>query len=256
MSNDQKIALVTGAARRIGQTLALALAQRGWDILVHYASSTQEAWQTLEAIRQLGRRAESLCADLSDETQVRNIIPRCVALMGVPRCVINNASLFEYDQASDFSYALLDVHMRINLAAPIVLARDVHQALLAHGMTQDSPGVVVNLLDQKLFNYNPDFLSYTLSKAGLQAATTLLAQALAPHMRVVGVAPGITLISGAQSQENFEHAHAQTPLRRSSTLEDIAQAVCFAVENRALTGTTLIVDGGQHLQASSRDVQF
>jgi NAD(P)-dependent dehydrogenase (short-subunit alcohol dehydrogenase family) len=115
---------------------------------------------------------------------------------------------------------------------------------------------VVNLLDQKLFNLNPDFLSYTLSKAALQSATTMLAQALAPKVRVVGVAPGITLVSGDQTAEGFANAHTMTPLGRSSTAEDVAASVCFVAECRAITGTTLLVDGGQHLIPLQRDVMF
>jgi NAD(P)-dependent dehydrogenase (short-subunit alcohol dehydrogenase family) len=141
--------------------------------------------------------------------------------------------------------------MHANVAAPVLLA----QAL--HDITPDgAQAVVVNLLDQKLHNLNPDFLSYTLSKAALQAATTMLAQALAPKVRVVGVAPGITLQSGDQTSEGFAKAHKVTPLGRSSTPEDIAAAVCYLAEAGAVTGATLVVDGGQHLMPLPRDVMF
>jgi NAD(P)-dependent dehydrogenase (short-subunit alcohol dehydrogenase family) len=136
-----------------------------------------------------------------------------------------------------------------------MLAKTLHARLAARGSNAPQ-GVVVNLLDQKLFNPNPDFLSYTLSKSALHFATTVLAQALAPTLRVVGIAPGITLPSGGQSQEEFEAAHRLTPLGRSSTPEDIALAVLFALQNRAITGSTLLVDGGQHLVATPRDVMF
>jgi NAD(P)-dependent dehydrogenase (short-subunit alcohol dehydrogenase family) len=166
-------------------------------------------------------------------------------------CVVNNAALFDYDSAADFSSVRLDAHMHINLAAPVLLAQALHAA------TPDgAQAVVINLLDQKLFNPNPDFLSYTLSKAALQCATTLLAQALAPKLRVVGIAPGISLVSGAQSEAGFAAAHAATPLGKSSTPEDIAAAVCFLAEASAITGTTLLVDGGQHLLPLQRDVMF
>ncbi len=141
--------------------------------------------------------------------------------------------------------------MAINLAAPVLLAQ-----ALAVQLPAGRQGVVINLLDQKLFNPNPDFLSYTLSKAALREATTLLAQALAPGVRVVGVAPGITLVSGEQSDAGFAAAHTRTPLGRSSTPEDVAQAVVFAARAQAVTGTTLLVDGGQHLVPSERDVMF
>jgi NAD(P)-dependent dehydrogenase (short-subunit alcohol dehydrogenase family) len=247
----RKTALVTGAARRIGRALAFALAQRGWDVVVHYRHSADEARETVAHIEAGGQRAVALHCDLSDEAAVRALIRRACAALGPVSCVVNNASLFEYDSAADFSQASLDAHMHANLMAPILLAQALHAA------TPDgAQAVVVNLLDQKLFNLNPDFLSYTLSKAALHSATTMLAQALAPKVRVVGVAPGITLVSGEQSQANFAQAHAATPLGRSSTPEDIAAAVCFAAEAPAITGTTLLVDGGQHLIPLQRDVMF
>ncbi len=141
--------------------------------------------------------------------------------------------------------------MRVNLAAPLLLAQALHRSL-----ARGRHGVVINILDQKLFNPNPDFLSYTLSKAALLSATTLLAQALAPKLRVVGIAPGISLPSGGQSRREFEKAHARTPLGRSSTPDDIASAVCFVAEARAITGSVLLVDGGQHLVPTARDVMF
>ncbi|MYN46466.1 SDR family oxidoreductase [Pseudoduganella sp. FT93W] len=245
------VALVTGAGRRIGRVIALALARAGWDIAVHYRSSAGEAHQLVDEITALGRRAVALQADLADEAAVRTLVPACVTALGSLRCVVNNASLFEYDSAADFSIRMLDAHMHANLAAPILLA----QAL--HGVTDaGQQAVVINLLDQKLYNLNPDFLSYTLSKAALHTATTMLAQQLAPKVRVVGVAPGITMLSGDQTEAGFASAHQQTPLGRSSTPEDIADSVVYAASARALTGTTLLVDGGQHLMPLPRDVMF
>ncbi len=141
--------------------------------------------------------------------------------------------------------------MHANLAAPLLLAQALHAATPA-----GSQSVVINLLDQKLYNPNPDFLSYTLSKAALLSATTLLAQALAPLVRVVGVAPGITLMSGEQTAGEFEQAHRVTPLGKSSTPEDVAATVCFVASASAITGTTILVDGGQHLIPLQRDVMF
>jgi len=256
MSTDKqtslkKTALVTGAAKRIGRTIALALAQGGWDVVVHYSRSESEAQATVADISALGRRAIALQCDLADEAAVKTLLSRATAQLGPISCVVNNASLFEYDSAADFSAATLDAHMHTNLAAPILLAQALHQAT-----PEGAQAVVVNLLDQKLFNLNPDFLSYTLSKAALHTATTMLAQALAPKVRVVGVAPGITLVSGDQSEAEFERAHQVTPLGRSSTPDDIAHAVRFVVEAQAMTGTTLLVDGGQHLIPLQRDVMF
>ena len=168
---------------------------------------------------------------------------------------VNSASLFEHDTAQTFGYALLARHLRSNTAAPIVLAQALHAHLQSRAAAGEAnvQGAVVNLLDQKLWNPNPDFLSYTLSKAALEAAGTLLALELAPRVRVVGVAPGLTLTSHLLPPERFEQLHTLSPLGRSSTPEDVASAVRFALENRSLTGTTLLVDGGQHLMKFERD---
>jgi NAD(P)-dependent dehydrogenase (short-subunit alcohol dehydrogenase family) len=250
-TNCRKVALVTGAAKRIGRHIALALAQKGWDVAVHYRHSESEAKATVRDIEATGQRAVALACDLSDEAAVKGLLPRVAAALGPVSCVVNSASLFEYDSASDFSTARLDRHMHVNLSAPILLAQALHAAT-----AEDSQAVVINLLDQKLFNLNPDFLSYTLSKAALQSATIMLAQALAPKVRVVGIAPGITMRSGSQTVEEFEKAHAVTPLGRSSTPDDIAATVCFVAASPAITGTTLLVDGGQHLIPLQRDVMF
>lgn len=245
------VALVTGAARRIGREIALALARDGWDVAVHYATSRDEALQTVADIEQLGRRAVAVNRDLTVEAGVKSLLAECAHELGPVTCVVNSASLFEHDDAASFSSDRLVRTMRTNVAAPVLLAQALRDQLPV-----DSRGVVINLLDQKLSNPNPDFLSYTLSKAALQEATTLLAMALAPAVRVVGVAPGLTMVSGDQTPEGFERAHTRTPLGRSSTPADIAQAVVFLAKAGAVTGTTLLVDGGQHLIPSDRDVMF
>ena len=170
--------------------------------------------------------------------------------------VVHNASLFEYDDWSSFSYDSMERHWRANTAPAIVLARALHAHLGARGSVPEARGCVIHLLDQKLWNLNPDYLSYTLSKAALEAATSLLAQALAPRVRVAGVAPGVTLLSGEMNDGEFAQAHVMTPLERSSTPADVARAVRFLIESPAITGTTLLVDGGQHLSAQPRDVMF
>ena len=247
----RRVALVTGAGRRLGRAIALGLAGAGWDIAVHYRHSERDALETADAIRALGRRAALLACDLDDEAAVRLLPARAAEALGPLTCIVNNASLFEYDSATTFSPGLLTALMRTNLAAPLLLAQALYAAT-----PENSQAVVINLLDQKLYNLNPDFLSYTLSKAALDAATKMLAQALAPRVRLVGVAPGITLVSGDQSEDGFRQAHSVTPLGRSSTPQDIADAVVYAASARALTGTTLVVDGGQHLVPLARDVMF
>lgn len=250
-NTEARVALVTGGAKRIGRHIALTMAQQGWDIVVHFGTSATDAASVVQEIQSLGRRAIALQCDLADEAATRALLPQAIAAMGAVHCVVNNASLFAEDSASSFTYAALDRHMHANLGAPLILAQALHAAT-----AEGQQACVINLLDQKLFNLNPDFLSYTLSKAALQCATTTLAQALAPRVRVVGIAPGITMVSGHQSEADFQQAHQVTPLGRSSTPEDIARTVCFVADSPAMTGTTLLVDGGQHLIPLRRDVMF
>ena len=249
MSIPERTVLVTGSAKRLGREIALALAQAGWQVAVHYRGSQDEAMLTVADCEQLGVSAAAFEADLADEAAVRALLPRVVAHFGQIDAVVNSAALFEQDSAASFGHVAMERHLRVNTAAPILLA----QALHAHVQERAGDGVVVNLLDQKLWNQNPDFLSYTLSKAALEAANTMLAMALAPDVRVVGVAPGLTLTSNYLSPEKFEALHKLSPLGRSSTPEDVAGAVKFALENQSITGTTLLVDGGQHLLRFSRD---
>ncbi len=254
-NEDPPVVLVTGAAQRIGRHIALALAATGWRVAVHYRSAAAAAAQTVATIEAGGGRAAAFAADLAEEAACQALVPAVQAAFGRIDAVVNNASLFEYDSVEDFSFAAMDRHWRANVAPAIVLARALHGCVTAPGAPVGA-GVVVNLLDQKLWNPNPDYLSYTLSKAALEAATTLLAQALAPRVRVCGVAPGVTLLSGAMSGDEFDASHRMTPLQRSSTPHDVARTVRFLLESPAITGTTLLVDGGQHLQSQPRDVMF
>jgi NAD(P)-dependent dehydrogenase (short-subunit alcohol dehydrogenase family) len=252
-SRGARVALITGAAQRIGRAMALHLASHGWRVAVHYRHSAAQAAQTVADIcaHAGAGAAQAFAADLADESACEALPDAVVAAMGRLDAVVNNASLFDYDTIHSFTTLNLDRHWRANTAPALILARALHR-LLAPGAT----GVVVNLLDQKLSNPNPDHLSYTLSKAALQAATTVLAQALAPRVRVCGLAPGVTLLSGDMTTQEFADAHQMTPLGRSSTAEDLAHAVRFLLDSPAITGTTLVVDGGQHLQAQPRDVLF
>ncbi len=250
--SSRSVVLVTGAARRIGRSIALDLAAHGYDVAVHCHASVTEAQATAAMLRELGARAEVFVADLADEAACNALVPRVAAHFGRVDAVVNNASLFEHDDVASFSFDAMARHWQANTAPAIVLSRSLH----ALGARSEDPGVVVNLLDQKLWNPNPDHLSYTLSKAALQAATTMLAMALAPRLRVCAVAPGVTLLSGPMADDEFAAAHRMTPLQRSSTPDDVARAVRFLIESPAITGTTLLVDGGQHLQSQSRDVMF
>jgi NAD(P)-dependent dehydrogenase (short-subunit alcohol dehydrogenase family) len=252
------VVLVTGAALRLGREIALALATGGWRVAVHYRSSEEDAIKTVADCARLAGAAAHFCCDLEDEAAVRGLLPQVVAHFGQVDAVVNNASTFEHDSAANFSFAALEKHMRSNAGAAIVLAQALHAHALARQATgaateQTGRFAVVNLLDQKLWNQNPDFFSYTLSKAALEAANTMLAMALAPQLRVVGVAPGLTLTSHLLSEEKFAALHTLSPLGRSSSAADVAATVKFALENTSITGTTLLVDGGQHLMKFERD---
>jgi NAD(P)-dependent dehydrogenase (short-subunit alcohol dehydrogenase family) len=247
---SSRIVLITGAARRIGRALALGFAARGWDVAVHYGASREEADEVVAEI-------VALHAELGDEAQVERLLPDCIAALGRPACIVNNASRFEEDTAHNVGYDLLLKLTAMNLGAPLVLARMLFDATPEAARTDESQrSVVINVLDQKLYNMNPDYLSYTLLKAALQTATVALAQALAPKVRVVGLAPGLTLQSGDQTPGGFEAAHRTTPLGRASRPEDIVAAALYLADAAGVTGTTLVVDGGQHLLPLPRDVMF
>jgi NAD(P)-dependent dehydrogenase (short-subunit alcohol dehydrogenase family) len=249
--------LVTGAARRLGREIALALAAAGWRVAVHYRSSLDDASKTVADCAALTGGAAAFIANLDDEMAVRGLLPSVVQAMGHVDAVVNSASTFEHDTNASFSFAAMEKHMRSNAGAAILIGQALHTHI-AHRLQDARPavgprGVVINLLDQKLWNQNPDFFSYTLSKAALEAANTMLALALSPLLRVVGVAPGLTLTSHLLSDAKFEALHKLSPLGRSSTAQDVASTVLFALQNQSITGTTLLVDGGQHLMRFERD---
>ena len=246
------VVLVTGSARRLGRAIALHLAANGFDLALHYRQSRADAEATLAEARAAGVNAFAFGADLADEAACRALVPEVVDHFKRLDGVVNNASVFEYDAPQSFGHAAMEKHWRANTAPAVLLA----QALYEHLVGDSRVGCVVNLLDQKLWNLNPDYFAYTLSKAALQAATVMLAQALAPTVRVCGVAPGVTLTSGPMSDSEFAQAHTLTPLQRSSTPDDVARAVRYLLEAPAVTGSTLLVDGGQHLQPQPRDVLF
>lgn len=243
--------LITGAGKRIGAGIALALAADGWFVHVHYNTSQREAEETAAAIGAAGGRCATIQADLADAEAVAGLIARC-AQDGPPlTCLINNASRFERDHASDMSIADWDLNQAINLRAPTFLARD-----LAAQLPDGESGCVINLLDNKVFGLNPDYFSYTVGKHGLLGVTKMLAMALAPRVRVCAIAPGITLISGDQTQEDFARTHHKNPLGRGCSVEEIAEAAKFILAAPSMTGRTIVLDGGQSLQRAPRDVAF
>ncbi|AIY39531.1 FolM Alternative dihydrofolate reductase 1 [Collimonas arenae] len=197
----------------------------------------------MQECQALGAQAVAVGCRLNQESQISTLLPRVAAALGEVRCIVNNDSHVEQDSPAAFSSAGLARHMQGNLAAPLQLAQELYAAMLK---TPGAQAVVINLLDQKLFNPQPDFLSYTLSKAALHSATTLLAQAFAPQVRVVGIAPALAVTDAGGQTLALQAANP-------ATLEDIAATVCFVAASSAITGSTLLVDGGQHLQTHPRD---
>ena len=256
-NSESRVVLVTGAGKRLGREIALACARGGWQVAVHYRGSESDATETVALCADSApanpTKHLKFQADLADEAATRALAEQVISQMGRLDAVVNSAALFEHDAPDTFSYAAMQKHLASNTGAAILLAQALHAHVKSAGRMGESTGVVVNMLDQKLWNQNPDFLSYTLSKAALEAANTMLAIGLAPQVRVVGVAPGLTLTSHMLSQEKFKALHSLSPLGRSSTPEDVCAAVLFALTNSSITGTTLLVDGGQHLMKFERD---
>lgn len=248
---DRPVAIVTGGAQRIGRQIACTLAENGWNIALHYRSSQQAASDTHRDLTAIGGRHSMLRADLCNEEATRALFSDSVNALGRVDAVINNAAIFDYDDAATFRTSSMLAHMLPNLGAPLILAQELHRHILERG--PEHRGVVVNLLDQKLSNPNPDFLSYTLSKSALKTATSLIAKSLAPRVRVVGVSPGLTLPSHLQTEEAFDKTHRLAPLGQASTPIDIARAVLFLLQSPSITGIDLAVDGGQHLVGTDRD---
>lgn len=239
---EQKIALVTGAAKRIGNAIALDLARSGYDVAIHYGDSRKEAEETVAEIEALGRRAVALCADLTCEDQVQDLVPRAVAALGGVTLLVNNASAFEPDDWASATRESWDLHMEANLRAPFVLMQQFAKAL-----TPDTNGAVINMIDQRVWNLPPHYLTYTLAKAGLWTLTQTMAQALAPRIRVNGIGPGPTLPNVRQEQADFDAQWQQVPLRRQTTTEDICTAVRFLLSAKSMTGQMIALDGGEHL---------
>jgi len=242
------IALVTGAAKRIGRTIALDLAAAGWAIAVHHNRSGAEAAEVVAEIEALGGRAVALQADLENPAAVTALVPACVGAIGAPSLLVNNASLFLPDEIGTLETILWDRHQAINLRAPVMLA----QALAAH-LPGSVVGNVINIVDERVWKPTPQFFSYAISKAGLYEATIMLAQALAPRVRVNAIGPGPTAQSIHQTAEEFAKQTDALPLGHGATPQDIAAGVRFLISAGAMTGQMIALDGGQHLAWRSVD---
>ena len=237
-----RAALVTGAAKRIGRAIALDLARHGWAVAVHYHHSAAEAAALVREIEAGGGRAVALPADLAREAHTHALIARAVEALGPLTCLVNNASLFEMDKIETVTRASWDAHMETNLRAPMVLSQG-----FAGQLPAGAQGNIVSMLDQRVWNLTPYFLSYTVAKTGLWTLTRTLALALAPRIRVNGIGPGPTLPSPRQSAEQFAEQCRATPLGRGTTLEEICAAVQYILNASAMTGQMIALDGGQHL---------
>ncbi|BDG74224.1 SDR family oxidoreductase [Roseomonas fluvialis] len=242
-STIPRAALVTGGAKRLGRAMALALAEAGFDVAIHYGTSATEAEGTVAEIVALGRRAVALRADLAREAEVTALMPAATAALGPIGVLVNNASTFERDEWHDATRDSWDMHVEPNLRAPFVLAQGFARALPGQ-----AEGVVVNLLDQRVWSLTPHFVSYTVSKAGLWALTQSLALALAPRIRVNGIGPGPALPSPRQSREQFDRQCASVPLQRGTSPDEVARALMAILALPSMTGQMIALDGGQHMQ--------
>lgn len=245
-------ALVTGAGKRLGRAMALKLATEGYDVAVHYGHSSAAATEVAQEIRAMGRQAITLQADLLSQEATRDLLPRAVAGLGGPiTCLVNNASIFEPDQLQSATTTSWDRAFDSNLRAPFFLT----QAMAAQPVPLQNDaagepqawGLVVNMIDQKVRNLSPDFMSYTLAKSALWTLTQTAAQALAPKLRVNGIGPGPTLANSHQSDEDFAKQRAATLLQRGVDPTDITAALGYLLAARAVTGQLICVDAGEHL---------
>jgi NAD(P)-dependent dehydrogenase (short-subunit alcohol dehydrogenase family) len=233
--------MITGAAKRFGRAIALDLAKHGWDVVIHYNASQDEAQQTAAEVRALGVNAQLVQADLAREDEVATLVDRA----GPLDALINNASIFEYDDWQSATRQSWDRHMEINLRAPFVLS----QAFARQGGR-----AIVNIIDQRVLKPTPQFMTYSLTRAGLHWLTKTLAQGLAPKVRVNAVAPGPSFIGARQDEAGYQKQRAATPLGVGASVEDLTGAVRYLLESKTVTGEMIAVDGGQHLAWKTADV--
>jgi len=245
--------LITGGAHRLGQALVRHFAKAGWQVWCHYSRSETAAKALQAKLGEKGHTLHLVQADLSQQDQVLGMMAHIQSQCPGLRAIVNNASLFEPDQGLDFDPNLTRQQMDVNLMAPMLLARELARQQAAQPSSDAS---VIHILDQKVFNLNPDYFSYTVSKLALERAVALQAQALAPHVRVCGVAPGLLYPSGPQDADNFARASQVNLLRRPINPDDVAATCVFLAQTASINGTTLCVDNGQHLIPLARDVMF
>lgn len=240
--NTLRVALITGAARRIGRALAFDLSSAGWTIAIHYRKSASDAETLARGVEERGGRAKTFRADLVDPEAPSALMAEVVRGLGPPLVLINNASEFLPDTIQSLDAKTWDLHLGVNLKAPVFLAQ-----AMAAALPPDCEGNIINIIDQRVWNLTSEFFSYTISKAGLWTATRTLAQALAPHIRVNAIGPGPVLRSIHQTDDDFARESQSTILGRGASTDEIAAAVRFILATPSLTGQMIALDGGQHL---------
>ncbi|WP_417417524.1 SDR family oxidoreductase [Hoeflea sp.] len=249
MTSSKGTVLVTGAARRVGKAMALDLAAHGYQIAIHANRSGAEAEAVAGFIRDAGGVAEVFLADLSDGKAVRDLHSQVCKRLRAPDIIVNNASVFEDDDVRDFNDELFDKHFAIHVKAPALLAE-----AMASNLADDREGLIVNIIDQRVWKLTPRFFSYTLSKAALWTATQTMAQALAPRIRVNAIGPGPTLANERQKESDFARQAAAVPLEHGPELAELGATIRYLHEARSVTGQMIALDGGQHLAWETPDV--
>jgi len=237
-----KTALVTGAGNRIGRAIARALGSAGWSVAVHYYKSREAAENLAAEIKRCGSGAIAIQADLSSQDQLQDLLPKINGALGLVDCLINNAAVFERDELDTLDHVSWKSHLAVNLTAPLLLTQ-----AMARGLSNNGKGNVINIVDQRVWNLTPHFVSYTLSKSGLWTMTQTLALALAPSIRVNAIGPGPTLPSKRQTTAKFRSQWQSVPLQRPTTVEEIGDAILYILGAQSMTGQMVALDGGQHL---------
>jgi len=240
--------LITGAATRVGKAIALHFAEKGWNIALHYFRSSSKAKELKKIIEQNWAKVALIKADLKNSKQVEKIVPLAKKKLGAIDCLINNAALFEKDDISNFTTKSWNDHFNINLLAPTILTKQ-----FAKQASKKTVSNIINIIDQRIFNLTPFFMSYTISKSGLQTLTKTMAMRLGPNIKVNAIAPGPTIKSKRQTDRHFRNQVKSTLLKKSVRLEDICDTVEFLINNNSITGQIVAVDSGQNLSRNRKN---